>query len=248
MKIKTHLQTNNTPPMVGRESFDTFLQVAEALCSYAVDDLSLSVQNDRLKTYVCWVDAADAPKMDKLVARYKSMALAELWLNKAFTESARRGLYYSLGQLPGGGWQLQYGLTDGTNLYVVGQFGFDADLQLPVSSVTKHFRHEMLPFSPKTYSLLNMVRQAMKTFAPGQCSLGEPQVVDRSVVVSAHMLGVWERGQTLVWADGEAEKHLLVFQKAVREMAWWDKVELVLKVVGNGHVAFIVKPKTEEKA
>jgi hypothetical protein len=246
MKIKSHLKLSSTPPLVGRESFDTFLQVAEALCSYAVDDLSLSVQNDRLKCYVCWVDPKDADRLDKLLARYASMRLAAVWVEKAFTESVRRGLYYSLGQLDGGDWQLQYGLTDGQDLYVVGQFAFDADLQVPVSSVTKHFRQELLPFSPKTYSLLNLARKGMKAFSPGPCSLGEPQVVDGSVIIQAHMLGVWDRDQTLVWAKGEPEKYVRAFQEFVAAQPWGDKVELVLKVIGNGYAAFIVKPRAAQ--
>lgn len=244
MKMKLHLQTNTTPPLVGRESFDTFLQIAEQLTKHAVDDLSLSVQNDRLKTYVCWIKPEEGPTLTKLLSRYASMKLAVMWLEKAFTDSMRKGLYYSLQLLPGGDWQVQYGLTDGSNLYVIGQFALDMAAQkFPVSAVTKHFIEDMTPWDPKALALLDAVRKDIKSFDPGPCSLPDAQVVDNTVTQPCHMLGTWNKGQTLEWAEGEAEKYLKVYQQWVRSKSWWQEVELVLRIVGNGWVYFVVKPK-----
>jgi hypothetical protein len=243
MKLKVHLQVEDKPQPVGKESFKTFVKVAEQVSTYALDELSLAATGDQYKVFVCWVPFDQIDKLNTLMDRYDSMQLAKLWLDKVFIAGIRRGLYYALKRV-GSRWEMSYGLTDGNNLYLVGKFAYNSQFEMPDSTVTKHFKYYYIPFDPRVHALLDVVRKDLKMFEPGPCTIQEPQVAGTSVVLSCHMLGYFTQDQGgLEWVEGEAERHLKTFQTWVKDKPWWKIVKLAIRPSHDGWCDFVVYPK-----
>ena len=244
MKINLQLNTNDAPLPVGIESLQSFIKVAE-IGTYAVDDLTLSVHNGRNKVYVVRVDADKRADLFKCVERYASLKGIKYWVDNAVPENQKPNLYFSVYRTKDG-WMFDYGVTSGLDLYVVGRFKFGVTVleTLPPSKILKDFKSDFESIDLRTHTLLDVIRRDLIYVDLGPCKITNPQIVGDTVTVSTHNLGVWHQvGKEMVWAQGEAQKYLLVFQKWVKQRKWWPMIQIKVRPYDNGWVDFSISPK-----
>src|ERR1039457_5230266 len=83
-------------PLLGIESFETFLKVCQDVSKWALDDAGLANRSDTYKIWVCWQKTSDLQKLRDLVSRYKSMGLMLHYINLNIVEGSQIGLYVAL--------------------------------------------------------------------------------------------------------------------------------------------------------
>lgn len=248
MKINLQLnKTTNAPLPVGKESFNSFLKIAE-IGSYAVDDLTLSIHNARYKVYVIKVEQSKREELFTSVEKYKSLSAISYWVENAVPENIKPNLYFSVFRTSDG-WMFDYGVTSGLDLYVVGKFKFSVNIfeTLPTSKILKDFKTDFEQIDLRTHALLDIIRRDLIYVDLGPCKITDPQVVGNTVTVSVHNLGIWLTvGKEMVWQQGEAQKYLLTFQKWVKEHKWWNMIEIKVRPYDNGWVDFSISPITKK--
>ena len=60
----------DTFPILGLDSFNTFIKICENVSKWALDDSGLANRSDSYKIWVCWQKESDLAKMIDLLEKY----------------------------------------------------------------------------------------------------------------------------------------------------------------------------------
>ena len=170
-------------PLLGIESFETFLKVCQDVSKWALDDAGLANRSDTYKIWVCWQKTSDLQKLRDLVSRYKSMGLMLHYINLNIVEGSQIGLYVALDWIQNK-WIMSYGITNNKKIYRIGQFHYTPATKLPSTEILKYVKDEIGDFDPRKNFLLRKVKTALFYFDPGYCQRMDPYILNTECVLS----------------------------------------------------------------
>ncbi len=226
-------------PILGLDSFETFLKVCSEFSEWILDDIGLANRNNAYKVWVCWIKPDDVQKIKEVIERYTSMKLLSHYYNLNIVENNKIGLYIKL-DWEQNKWVFSYGITNNKKMYKVGEFDYTFNIKLPENEILKYVIDEIDDFDPRQHLLLFKIKQDCALFNPGYCQRTDPQIINKEVVISAHNLGHWNEAGL---ANGEAEKYVEVFKDWVKTQKWWNSVVIVLRPRKNMWMDFVLKLK-----
>jgi hypothetical protein len=212
-------------PILGLESFETFLKVCSQFAEWALDDIGLANRNNAYKVWICWVKPEDLSKVKKALERYSSMKLLLHYYDMNIVERNKIGLYVKL-DWKEEKWVLSYGITNNKQMFKVGEFDYTFTTKLPEHQILKYVTDELTDFNPRQHLLLFKIKQDAATFNPGYCQITDPQIIDKEITISTFGLGQWT---TDGMVNGEAEKYVQVFKDWVKTQKWWALVHLIIR-------------------
>ena len=227
-------------PLLGLDSFNTFLKVCLELSEWALDDVGLANRANAYRIWVCWIKPQDNSKLKGILERYESMKLLLHYLDINIVENNKIGLYIKLDYLENK-WEMSYGITNNKKLFKIGGFDYTLNTKLPESKILKYILDDIDDFNPREHLLLFKIKNDMFGFDPGFCKRTDPQLINKDIVISCHGLGQWHTDETIM--DGEADKYLQIFKKWVAEQKWWNLVSLILVPRKNKWIDFKIKLK-----
>lgn len=240
MELALWLQSDKTNfPILGLDSFSTFLKVCAEFSHWALDDIGLANRNNAYKIWMCWVKPEDVKKVKDVLERYTSMKLLSHYYDINIVERNMVGLYVKL-DWEEDKWGFSYGITNNKKLFKVGEFDYTFNTKLPEHKILKYVTDEIQDFNPRQHLLLYKIKQDCTTFNPGYCQRTDPQIIENEVVISTFNLGQWSE-QGLV--NGESEKWIGVFKDWVKTQKWWNSVHLILRPRKDKWMDFILKLK-----
>lgn len=229
----------DTFPLLGLESFSTFIKICEEVSKWALDDNGLANRSESYKVWVCWLKDKKYNDLVSILDRYKSMALMLHYLNVNIVENQQIGLYIKLDFIIDK-WQLSYGITNNKKMYKVGEFCWNITIKLPQSEILKYINSEIEDFNPREHYLLNIIKKSIFKFDPGQCIRQDPFILSNECILSCQNLGIWTNNTQ---SEDEANKWLNVFKSWVSEQQWWNNVILKVKIRPDNWIDFIIKSK-----
>lgn len=227
-------------PMLGKESFKTFLKICSMFSKWALDDISLSIKNDKYKIWTCPVKASDIKKIKSILERYTSMKKLLKHYNDSIVENRSISFYMSLNFI-NNKWNFEYGISNGTNLYVIGEFEYTATLKLPENELIKYISSELENFNSREHLLLYKMRKDMVSFNPGYCQITEPIIMNKNIITTVYNLGIWNSNGEL--EVGEKEKYLDIFKTWCLEYKWASLVTIIVRPKIKNSIDFIIKLK-----
>lgn len=240
MELASWLNTDNKDfPILGLDSFKTFLKVCGEFSDWALDDIGLANRANVYKIWVCWVKAADTSKVKETLERYTSMKLLLHYFNVNIVENNKIGLYIKL-DWEQNAWVISYGITNNKKLFKVGEFDYGYATKLPDNEILKYVRDEIDDFNPREHLLLFKMKQDCFLFDPGYCQRTDPQIINKEVVISTYNLGQFVGDAP---ANGEPERLIQVFKDFVKTQSWWNAVHLVLRPRRGKYIDFVLRLK-----
>ena len=241
MSVITKIQKNQ-PKSVGRLSFDSFLEACEGLKT-VLDDTGMAAHADRYKVYIAWAD--DKEKFASAIKGKSSLELGAFHLDNNIVTDAKCAAYFSLYMTDR--WLMEYGITDGKKLFMVGRFEFDQSVfvDLPGSQLLAQFKSWFDTMDMREHTVLNSVRRDMRTLYIGPCTQSPVEVYDGEVSLMCMGLGSWNRENgILVLDDGEPQRIFDEFKKWASDKKWAEHCTLSLKPWKDGRVQLSVKLST----
>ncbi len=229
----------DTFPLLGLESFSTFVKICGEISKWALDDIGLAGRNNTYKIWVCWQKEGGLDLLRSTVERYKSMQLLLHYININIVEGNQTGLYVKLDWVQNK-WVMSYGITDNKKIYKIGEFAYNHSTKLPESEILKYVLDEISDFNSREHFILHCVRGSLNFFDPGYCQRQDPYILNKKCVMSVNGLGNWVNG---VMMDDEANKWLETFKKWVATQEWWQMVKLTVKLRKESWMDFIVEIK-----
>lgn len=243
MKIKYHLTTDDTPKMVGRQSFNYFLEAVEKHCGYFQDDLSLASMNKRYKVFTGRVKAENRGDFMNILNEYPSLDIMKYWIDKS-PETYDVIPYYSP-YFKNNKWLMDYGVVINSNLYVCGRFNLNTSVinNFPKNKLLSEFELQFSKTDLRTHYLLERIKYDMYFLDLGPCKKNYPVIYNNIVSVELYDLGTWIFDMGVrSWAEGEADKYGKLFQEWVKDKKWASMVKLGLTPGKNGKAEFRVIP------
>jgi hypothetical protein len=248
MKLRTYLTGDSLPNMVGRESFDTFIKIAESVCEFSFLDVATSAANDRYQVYSSVVKIG-VDELSEEFSKYKTMNIAKYWLDKYIPVGTNIKLYFSAYNTSDK-WLIDYGIIAAADMYTVGRFNFNQRVltNLPASKLLKNFKSEIDKYNLPTHAVFNAIRRDLKDFNPGPCVVNIPVVVDGEVVLSCKDLGRWQYVNGVKRMNAQdAEDNLRAFREYCGSKPWTNSVNLVLRLKKDGWADFVVQMKQNQQ-
>lgn len=239
MELASWLNNKEEFPILGLNSFETFLKICKNFSEWALDDIGLANRNDAYKIWVCPVQSAKLKEVKGIIERYTSMKLLLKYYNMNIVENKNVSFYIKLDWLENK-WTISYGITNNKKLFKVGEFDYSVGTKLPESEILKYVIDELDDFNPREHLLLYRIKKDASNFNPGYCAINDPILINKEVTISTHNLGIWHNG---VLENGEADKYLEVLKSWVMEQKWWNLVTLIVRPKNNGIIDFILKLK-----
>lgn len=240
MELASWLQNqSNDFPILGSESFATFIKVCEEFSEWALDDIGLANRSNSYKVWTCWVKPEQIPTVKDVLSRYTSLKLLAHYYNINIVEKNRVGLYIRL-DWEQNKWIMSYGITNNKKLFKVGEFEYKLNVKLPESRILKYVLDEIDDFNPREHLILYNIKQDFIMFNPGYCKRTDPQIIDKEVVISCYELGQWT-DQGLV--QGQAKEYLDLFKQWVKTQKWWQSVHLIVRPKRDKWIDFVLKLK-----
>lgn len=238
-KISNWLLNNDLDsfPILGYESFNSFIKVCESVSKWAVDDSGLANRADSYKIWICIVK--DVDKLKNILEKYKSLNLLNHYLNKEIVENSKISLYIKLDYLSNK-WMLSYGITNDKKLYKIGEFEYNISIKLPTSEILKYVKDDIEDFDPRKNYLLRLIKKDFYSFDPGTCQRLDPVIISGECVLSCNNLGIWDNN---TMSETEANKWLEIFKSWVGGQKWWDMVKLKVKARRDKWIDFSVQTK-----
>lgn len=231
MKLADYLKDTdiNKFPILGLESFETFLKVCSAFSEWALDDIGLANRSQSYRIWLCKIPAQKFSEIKTILNRYSSMKLLLHYYNENIVENNNVSLYIRL-TWEQNKWKMSYGITNNKKLFKIGEFDYVINTQLPKHTILKYINEVIDDFDPRKHLLLFKIKQDCETFNPGYCQITDPQIINDEIIISTYKLGQWiDLGNDQAKINqSEAEKHLLNFKQWVKSKVWWDLVSVVL--------------------
>jgi hypothetical protein len=244
MKIKYHLDTQDLPKMVGRQSFNYFIELIEKTCDYFVDDLSLATINNRYKIFTGKVKEDKKSQILENLDEYSSLDICKHWLNK--TPVNYNYTFYFSPYYKNNKWLMDYGVVIDTNLYVCGRFNLNSSVinSLINSKLLAEFNLQFTKTDLRTHFMLNKIKSDMYFLDLGPCKKNYPTVYNNTVSVIFYDLGQWIFDMGInTWAVGQSEKYSKLFQEWSKTKTWGSMIKLSVSVGKDGVTEFKVTPK-----
>jgi len=226
-------------PLLGKESFETFLKICAEFSEWALDDIGLATRNDAYKVWVCPVHSDKLKNVKGIIERYSSMKLLLHHYNKNIVENGTVSLYIKLDWLENK-WEMSYGITNGKKMFKVGEFPYTVSTEVPASTLMKYIKDELDDFNPREHLVLYRIKQDASSFNPGYCQITDPMLINKQVIITTFNLGVWHNGTI---QGGEPERLLNVMKDWVKTQKWWNLVRLTVRPGTNGMIDFIIQIK-----
>jgi len=226
-------------PVLGKESFNTFLKICLEFSEWALDDIGLANRANSYKIWICKVKSEDLHKVKNILERYSSMKKLLYYYNNNIVENNFIGLYIKL-NYEQNKWFMSYGITNNKNLYKIGEFEYKVTTKLPQQQLLKYINDAIGDFNPREHLALFKIKQEMFEFNPGYCQITDPQIINNEVIVSTYNLGVWNSNGL---ENGEAEKYMQLFKNWVSTKNWWKIAHLILLPRKNKWMDFKIKIK-----
>lgn len=226
-------------PILGLDSFNTFLKVCSEFAEWALDDIGLANRNNAYKIWICWIKPEDLNKVKEILERYSSMKLLSHYYDINIVERNKIGLYIKL-DWEENEWIFSYGITNNKKLFMVGKFEYLFTTKLPENKILKYITDEIDDFNPRQHLLLFKIKQDCILFNPGYCQITDPQIINKEIIISSYNLGQWSE---LGIINGEAEKWMEIFKQWVMTQKWWQSVHLILRPRKNKWIDFIIQIK-----
>lgn len=241
MELASWLKTDKLEefPILGLDSFETFLKVCSKFSEWALDDIGLANRNNAYKIWTCWIKPEDFPKVKENLERYSSMKLLLHYYNLNIVERNKIGLYIKL-DWEENKWIISYGITNNKKLFKIGAFDYTFTTKLPEHEILKYVTDELDDFNPRQHLLLFKIKQDCIMFNPGYCQRTDPQIIENEVIISTYNLGLWTDNGIV---NGEADKWIGVFKDWVKTQKWWSDVHLILRPRKNKWIDFVLKIK-----
>jgi hypothetical protein len=240
MELASWIKKDNDKfPILGLESFNTFLKVCAEFSEWALDDIGLSNRNNSYKIWVCKIKPEQINKVKEILERYTSMALILQYYNINIVENNAIALYVKL-DWEENKWVMSYGITNNKKLFKGGEFDYTFNTELPENKILKYIIEDINDFNPREHLLLFIIKKNIFLFDPGYCQISDPLIVDKEIVLSTYNLGQWIEQDI---ALGEAEKYLNVFKNWVKTQKWWNQVHLIVRPRKNKWMDFVIKLK-----
>lgn len=224
-------------PLLGIESFKTFIEVCNNFAKWALDDVSMSTQFDKYKIWTCPVLAKDIKKVKDVVERYTSMKKLLWYYNNVIVENKPIIFYMSLDFI-NNKWNFEYGISNGFKLFKVGEFEYTIDTKLPEHEIVKYVSVELDDFNIREHLLLYKIRKDFTTFNPGYCQIMSPVISDKTVILKTQNLGQWHNNKP---AYGEKERLLEIFKEWAINYKWSNSVILIIRPSYSNSIDFIIK-------
>lgn len=240
MELATWLKKENENfPILGLDSFNTFLKVCSEFAEWALDDIGLANRSNSYKIWTCKIKADKIKDVKNIIERYSSMKLLLHYYNINIVENNNIALYIKL-DWEENKWVISYGITNNKKLFKIGEFDFNISTKLPEHKILKYINDEIDDFNPREHLMLFRIKQDAFLFDPGYCQITDPQIIDKEIIISTYNLGQWA-DQGIV--NGETEKYLNVFKDWVKNQKWWAQVHLIIRPRKNKWMDFILKLK-----
>lgn len=240
MELATWLQKDKENfPILGLESFDTFLKICSHFSEWALDDLALANRAEAYKIWVCHVKGDKIKDVKSVLERYASMKLLLYYYNINIVENNNVALYIKL-DWEQNKWIFSYGITNNKKLYKVGEFDYALNVKLPENPILKYVLDQLDDFNPREHLTLYKIKQDMHGFNPGYCQILDPILNDKIITLTTMNLGNWVGGKL---EQDEPMRLLDVFKEWVKEQSWWNLVTLIVRPGYNKTIDFIIKLK-----
>jgi len=240
MELASWLKTKDEDfPILGLESFSTFLKICSEFSEWALDDIGLANRADAYKIWLCHVKSDKVKEVKSILERYTTMKLLLHYYNINIVENNQIGLYIKL-DFENNKWVISYGITNNKKLFKIGEFDYNLSTKLPESEILKYILEEIDDFNPREHLLLYKIKQDSFSFNPGYCQMSDPIIIDKQIIISTYKLGDWNNENI---QSGEPERLLEIFKDWVKTQKWFSSVILTVKARKNGWVDFIVKIK-----
>lgn len=240
MELSTWLKTENDKfPLLGLESFNTFLKVCSEFSEWALDDIGLANRNNAYKIWVCKIKPEQVNDVKEILERYTSMKLLTHYYNINIVENNNIALYIKL-DWEQNKWIMSYGITNNKKLFKVGEFDYNFTTELPEHKILKYVKEEITDFNPREHLLMFIIKRDLFLFDPGYCQISDPLIVNNEIVLSTYNLGQWSEHDIL---PGEPEKYLNIFKNWVKTQKWWNQVHLIIRPRKNKWIDFVLKLK-----
>lgn len=241
MKLSKWLSSSSTElPMLGKESFNTFLKVCSHFAKWALDDISLATKNDKYKIWSCPVKSGDIKKVKAILERYTSMKKILKHYNESVVENKPIIFFMSLNYI-NNKWNFEYGLCNGNDLFIAGEFEYTMTTNLPKNEIVKYISSELKDFNSREHLLLYKMRKDLVTFNPGYCQITEPIILNRTIILTVYNLGLWNDNGEL--ENGEKETYLEMFLNWAKPYKWAPLVTLIVRPKIKNSIDFIIKLK-----
>lgn len=226
-------------PMLGKDSFNTFLKVCSEFSDWALDDIGLANRANTYKVWVCKIPSDKLEDVKSILERYSSMKLLLHYYNINIVENNYIALYIKLDWIENK-WEMSYGITNNKKLYKIGEFEYHTAIDLPSHKILKYVYDVTNDFDPREHLALFKIKQSSEHFNPGYCQITDPQIINKEIIISTYNLGIWLDSGI---AQGEAEKYMQVFKDWVKTKKWWDLVHLTVVPRKNKWMDFKIKLK-----
>lgn len=238
-KISNWLKNNDLDsfPILGYESFNSFIKVCESVSKWALDDAGLANRSDSYKIWICKIK--DITKLKSILEKYKSMNLLSYYIDKEIVENSKISLYIKL-DFVSNNWIISYGITNDKKLYKVGEFIYNISIKLISSEILKYVKDDIDDFNPREHYLLRLIKKDIYMFDPGTCQRLDPIILNNSCILSCNNLGYWNNG---TMAEDEANKWLNNFKNWVSTQKWWDMVKIKVIARKDKWIDFIISNK-----
>jgi len=238
INLANWIADNGEWPLLGIESFSTFLKVCGTVNKWAIDDIGLANRANIYKIWTLWQPESNIEKLETEVEKWPSMQSLQHHIRVNLTDKAKIGLYIALDWKDG--WIMSYGLTNNKALYAIGQFRYTPVTKLPESEIIKWINEDLSDFNPRDHYALMNIKQSLILFDPGPCKREDPIIDKREVVVSVKNLGNWNNDQL---QSGQAEIILEKFRTWVATMKWWTETKIAIRPRTGGWIDFIIRLK-----
>ncbi len=226
-------------PILGQDSFETFLKICGEFAEWALDDIGLANRANVYKIWVCKIKADKIKEVKNILERYTSMKLLSHYFNVNIVENNTVALYVKL-DWEQNKWQISYGITNNKKLFKVGEFDYNVNTKLPEITILKYILEEVEDFNPREHLLLYKIKQDCSKFDPGYCQISDPLLVNKEIIISTYNLGQWNDAGI---EPGQPEELLNVFKEWVKTQKWWNEVHLILIPRKNKWIDFKIKLK-----
>jgi len=240
MELASWLSNKESFPILGLNSYDTFLKICKEFAQWALDDIGLATRNDAYKIWVCPVKISKLKEVKGIIERYSSMKLLLQYYNMNIIENKNISFYTKLDWLQNK-WIISYGITNNKKLFKVGEFDYNIGTKLPESEILKYVKNELDDFNPREHLILYTIKKDSSNFNPGYCSILDPVLLNKEITITTYNLGIWNSNGLL--ENGESEKYLEVLKSWVKTQKWWNLVTLIVRPKQNNVIDFILKLK-----
>ncbi len=226
-------------PILGLESFKTFLKLCEEVSQHALEDVGLANRANVYKIWTCQLKKNRQSDIKNISNRYSSMKLLSHYLDINIVENNKIGLYIKLDYL-NNKQEMSYGITNNKKLFKIGEFDYNISTKLPESVIIKYVLDDIEDFNPREHILLFKIKQDSYTFDPGYCKRFDPQIIKNEILISTVELGNQTEDKL---ENSQAEQFLEVFKQQAQEYKQSSLITLIVRPRKNKFIDFIIKLK-----